>query len=206
MAAYSLVVLASGEGTNLQALIDKVHLPGKAAIAAVISDREGAGALRRARKAGVPAISLPPEPGEGRKGYHRRLAAALAKYSPQLIVLAGYMRLIPGEFIAAMPPIINVHPSLLPAFSGMEAPAQALAYGAKVSGCTVHLVDAGMDTGPIISQQALPVLATDTADSLHERIKALEHEALVQGVVAFAGGRVKIAGRIITIEEDEDGR
>lgn len=205
MAAYRLAVLASGEGTNLQALIDKVHRPNKAVIAVVISDREGAGALRRAREARIPAIALIPERGEGRKGYHRRLAVELVKHSPQLIVLAGYMRLIPGDFIRAMPPIINVHPSLLPAFPGMGAPTQALAYGAKVSGCTVHLVDEGMDTGPIISQQVLPVLTTDTPDSLHERIKILEHEALVKGVAAFANGRVKIAGRIITIEEDEDG-
>jgi phosphoribosylglycinamide formyltransferase-1 len=129
----------------------------------------------------------------------------LQQVNPDLIVLAGYMRLLPSEFIDAMPPIINVHPSLLPAFPGLEAPAQALAYGAKMTGCTVHLVDAGMDTGPVISQQALPVLPGDTPGSLHERIKLLEHKSLVEAVKAFALGRVEINGKKVELKEDTDG-
>lgn len=205
MEAYRLVVLASGEGTNLQALIDKVHLPGKAVIALVISDREKAGALERAEKAKIPALCLPPFPGEGRVAYHQRVAAAVQNAAPQLVVLAGYMRLLPREFIQATPPIINVHPSLLPAFPGLDAPGQALAYGAKITGCTVHLVDEGMDTGPIISQQALPILTTDTTAGLHQRIKTMEHENLIQAVLAFADGRVKSVGRTIIVEEDDHG-
>ena len=205
MAEYRLAVLASGEGTNLQALIDEVHLPGLASIALVLSDRGQAGALERARNAGITAVSLPPLPGEGRKLYHQRVAMTLQQVNPDLIVLAGYMRLLPSEFIDAMPPIINVHPSLLPAFPGLEAPAQALAYGAKMTGCTVHLVDAGMDTGPVISQQALPVLPGDTPGSLHERIKLLEHKSLVEAVKAFALGRVEINGKKVELKEDTDG-
>lgn len=205
MTKYRLVVLASGEGTNLQALIDEVHLPGLANIALVLSDREQAGALERARSAGIPAVSLPRLPGEGREGYHRRAAQVLQQANPDLVVLAGYMRLLPPDFIEEMPPIINVHPSLLPAFPGLDAPGQALAYGAKVSGCTVHLVDGGMDTGPVISQQALPVLPGDTPASLHNRIKLLEHKALVQAVTAFAQGRVAITERKIELKEDTDG-
>lgn len=205
MTDYRFAVLASGEGTNLQALIEEVHKPGLARIALVLSDREQAGALGRAREAGIPAVSLPPLPGEGRKFYHQRVTLLLQQVRPDLIVLAGYMRLLPPEFIGAMPPIINVHPSLLPAFPGLEAPAQALAYGAKISGCTVHLVDKGMDTGPIISQEALPILPGDTPESLHNRIKMLEHRALVLAVKAFALGQVEIYGRKIMLKEDTDG-
>ena len=205
MTDYRLAVLASGEGTNLQALIDEVHRPGLASIALVLSDKEKAGALERARGLGIPAVPLPPLPGEGRRLHHQRVTLILQQVRPDLIVLAGYMRLLPAEFIQAMPPIINVHPSLLPAFPGLDAPAQALAYGAKVSGCTVHLVDKGMDTGPIISQQALPVLPGDTPESLHERIKCLEHKSLVQAVKAFALGQVEMNGRKIVLKEDTDG-
>ena len=204
MTKYRFAVLASGEGSNLQALINQVHQPGLASLVLVLSDIEGAGALERARAASVPAVSLPPLPREGRKRYHERVRKALAVATPDLIVLAGYMRLLPPEFIAAMPPIINVHPSVLPAFPGLHAPIQALDYGAKITGCTVHVVDQGMDTGPIIYQEALPVLPEDTADSLHGRIKSLEHIALVRAVKAFALGRVKISGRKIELKEDID--
>ncbi|MDD3074127.1 MAG: phosphoribosylglycinamide formyltransferase [Eubacteriales bacterium] len=205
MIKYRLAVLASGEGTNLQALIDEVHFPGIANIVLVLSDKEGAGAIARARTAGITAVPLPPLPGEGRKLYHQRVAGVVQQASPHLVVLAGYMRLLPPEFVAQMPPIINVHPSLLPAFPGLDSPAQALAYGAKISGCTVHLVDQGMDTGPVISQRALPVLPEDTPDSLHTRIKFLEHEALVQAVTAFALGQVEIHNRNIQLKEDNHG-
>lgn len=202
MSKFRLAVLASGEGTNLQALIDGVHRPGLAKIVLVLSDREKAGALIRAEAASIPSLPLPPLPGEGRQSYHKRMGEVLRQARPALLVLAGYMRLLPGEFIASMPPVINVHPSLLPAFPGLAAPAQALAYGVKLSGCTVHLVDAGLDSGPIISQQTLPVLPGDTPASLHERIKVLEHRALVRVVKAWAAGRIEIRDRNIYFEEN----
>jgi len=205
MTEYRFAVLASGEGSNLQALIDEVHRRKTASLVLVLSDKKGAGALARARRASVPARFLPPQPGEGRNAYHKRVAAVLAAAAPDLIVLAGYMRLLPPEFIDAMPPIINVHPSLLPAFPGLNAPAQALAGGAKATGCTVHLVDGGMDTGPIIWQEALPILAGDTPDSLHKRIKPLEHAALVRAVKAFARGQVRQKGRTIELKGDNNG-
>lgn len=202
MAEYRLAVLASGNGSNLQALIDKVHLTGLARISIVISDRSKAPALARAEHASIPCRLLTPLPAEGGKSYHRRVASVLATAAPDLIVLAGYLRLLPAEFLALAPPVINVHPSLLPAFTGLDAPAQALAAGVKISGCTVHLVDGGMDTGPIICQRALPVLAADTPDSLHARIKKLEHQALIEVVSAFARGRVAISGRKVEIQEE----
>lgn len=196
MSKYRVAVLASGAGSNLQALIDQVHRPGVADIVLVASDNPRAGALIRARQAGIPALALAPRRGEGRAGYHRRLARAMAPYRPDLVVLAGYMRLLPREFIGQFAPIINVHPSLLPAFPGLDAPAQALARGVRVSGCTVHLVDEGMDTGPILLQEAVPVLPGDSPETLHERIKVQEHRLLVQAVTAFARGRVKPGPKI----------
>jgi len=202
MADYKIAVLASGGGTNLQALIDKVHNQGIADIVMVASDNAQAFALERAAAAGIPAHALPPRIGEGSKAYHRRLADIFKSYSPALLVLAGYMRLLPEEFVAASVPIINVHPSLLPAFPGLDAPVQALAYGAKISGCTVHLVDEGMDTGPVIIQEAIPILVNDTPESLHTRIKVLEHLLLVKTVKAFAQDRVTIEGSKLWLEED----
>ncbi|HPZ90997.1 MAG TPA: phosphoribosylglycinamide formyltransferase [Bacillota bacterium] len=191
MSKYRVAVLASGAGSNLQALIDQVHRRGVADIVLVASDNPRAGALTRARRAGIPVLALAPRRGEGREGYHRRLARAMAPYRPDLVVLAGYMRLLPREFIGQFAPIINVHPSLLPAFPGLDAPAQALARGVKLSGCTVHLVDEGMDTGPILLQEAVPVLPGDSPETLHARIKVQEHRLLVQAVTAFARDQVK---------------
>lgn len=202
MAEYRVAVLASGEGSNLQALIDQVHQPGIASIVLVVSDNHQAGALVRARTHGIPTHALPPLPGEGRRPYHRRLAELVGTAQPQLLVLAGYMRLLPPEFIAKFSPIINVHPSLLPAFPGLDAPGQAVAQGVKVSGCTVHLVDAGMDTGPILMQVAVPVLPGDTGKTLHSRIKVQEHQALVRTVKALAQGRVSKAAGKYVLEED----
>lgn len=201
MAEYRIAVLASGEGTNLQALIDQVHTAGRGRIVLVASDKVGSGAVKRAVNAGIPALTLPPCPGEGRTAFHRRLAVQIRDVQPDLVVLAGYMRLLPGEFIAQLAPIINVHPSLLPAFPGLDAPAQAIAGGVKTSGCSVHLVDEGMDTGPIILQRPVPVLPGDSAESLHNRIKEAEHQALVDVCLAFAQGRVDRQGEINLTEE-----
>lgn len=186
---YKVIVLASGNGSNLQSLIDQVHGQ-DAVIAAVASDKPTAPALKRALAAGIPAIVLPPRPGEGRDSFHQRLGERLRPLRPDLIVLAGYMRLVPQEFIEQFSPIINVHPSLLPAFPGLDAPAQALAGGVKVTGCTVHLVDEGLDSGPILLQKPVPVLPGDTPGSLHQRIKLQEQRLLVQAVRAFARGEI----------------
>lgn len=194
MTEYRVAVLASGEGSNLQALIHEVHTPDIASIVLVVSDRAKAGALVRARAHGIPAHALPPRRGEGRQAYHGRLAELVGATQPHLLVLAGYMRILPQEFISKFSPIINVHPSLLPAFPGLDAPGQALAGGVKVSGCTVHLVDAGMDTGPILTQVAVPVLPGDTAATLHNRIKVHEHKALVETVVALAREKIELEG------------
>lgn len=202
MAECRLVVLASGEGSNLQALIDEVHGRGIARIALVASDRSQARALTRAKAADISAQALPPRAGEGRHAYYARLAGVVRPQNPNLLVLAGYMRLLPKEFIDEFSPIINVHPSLLPAFPGLNAPSQALARGVKLSGCTVHLVDSGMDTGPILIQEAVPVLPGDTAETLHNRIKVLEHRALVNAVTAFAQSRLKYTAGKYVIEED----
>lgn len=203
MAEYRIAVLASGSGTNLQALIDDVHQRG-ASIVLVASDNPAAGALDRAKAAGIRAEAVLPRQGERRLAYHRRLGELLREVQPDLVVLAGYMRLLPGEFVQEFSPILNVHPSLLPAFPGLDAPKQALEYGVKLSGCTVHLVDEGMDTGPILYQEAVAVLPEDTPEALHNRIKLLEHKLLVKAVLAFAKGQVRIEGRNICLEADCD--
>lgn len=200
---YKLAVLVSGDGSNLQALIDRVHKPQLATISLVASDNPAAGALKRARQADIPALALPPEPGEGRLAYHRRLSHQISQYTIDLTVLAGYMRLLPREFLRRYQPMLNVHPSLLPAFPGLDAPAQAIEYGVKLSGCTIHLVDAGMDTGPVVLQQALALRRGETAAELHRRIKSLEHSLLVRAVTAFARGQVEMQGREIWIKGEE---
>ncbi|MTI95949.1 MAG: phosphoribosylglycinamide formyltransferase [Firmicutes bacterium] len=188
---FKLAVLASGQGSNLQALIDQVHAPGEAEVVAVLSDNPKAPALERARKAGIPAQAVAPTAGEGREAFHQRLAAVLDPYQPQLLVLAGYMRILPESFLEHFPAIINVHPSLLPAFPGLDAPRQAIEYGVKVSGCTVHQVDAGMDTGPILLQAAVPVFTDDTPETLHQRIKPWEHKLLAEAVLMWRDQRWK---------------
>jgi phosphoribosylglycinamide formyltransferase-1 len=179
-----IAVLASGEGTNLQALLD-AGLP----VAVVGSNRAEAGALRRARRAGLPTLVVR-DPARWRQ--------ALAPYPVRLVVLAGYLRLLPADFVAAYP-CINVHPSLLPAFPGLRAPEQALAYGVRVSGCTVHFVDAGVDSGPIILQAAVPVHEDDTPERLHARIQVEEHRLLPEAVRLFLAGRLRVEGRRVRI-------
>jgi len=179
-----LAVLASGEGTNLQALLD-----GKLPVAVVGSDRRQARALERARVAGVPTV------------VERNLARwgeILAPYEPDLVVLAGFMRILPDAFVLSHD-CINVHPSLLPAFPGLHAEEQALAYGVKVTGCTVHYVDTGVDTGPIILQSAVPVLPGDTQDTLHARIQVEEHRLLPEAVRLYLAGHLKRAGRHVEV-------
>jgi phosphoribosylglycinamide formyltransferase 1 len=197
-----LGVLVSGRGTNLQALLDADLAPGE--IAVVISNRPDAYALERAKAAGVPAVVIDHKAFPDRDAFEVVVLAELAARGVEAIVLAGFMRILGGRFIAAFPGrIVNTHPALLPAFPGVDAPAQAIAHGAKLSGVTVHFVDGGVDTGPIIAQRAVPVLAGDTAETLHARIQIEEHRLLPRVVQALAAGRITCEGRRVTIDAEQ---
>lgn len=176
-----LVVLASGSGSLLQALIDAPANGVTYQISAVISDNPTATALTRAKSAGVTAIALPPT-GLSADFWQQELKTTVISFAPDLVVSAGFMRIIKSDLFKLIP-TINAHPSLLPNFPGGHAVADALAAGVSETGATVHYVDAGVDTGEIIAQQAVPVLPGDTESSLHERIKVVERDQLVSVVV-----------------------
>jgi phosphoribosylglycinamide formyltransferase-1 len=189
-----LVVLASGSGTNLQALLDAPDLGGD--VVAVVSDRQDAGALDRARTRGLAAGAV--VLGGDRQAWEADLANEVAAHDPDLVILAGFMRVLSGKFVQRWP-VINVHPSLLPAFPGAHAIEDAMAWGVKLVGATVHFVDEEVDHGPIIAQDAVTVRAGDTAASLHARVQAIEHRMLPETVRAFCAGRLKIEGRHVRI-------
>lgn len=198
-----LGVLASGRGTNLQAIIDALadgRL--KAKLAVVISDNENAQALQRARDAGVEALYIPP----GR--YKTKLepeveaeyARALEERDVELVLLAGFMRVLHSGFLDAFPDrIFNIHPSLLPSFPGLRVQEKALEHGVKIAGCTVHIVNAMVDGGPIILQACVPVLQDDTAESLADRILTEEHRIYVEAVRLYSERRLKIEGRRVRV-------
>ena len=196
---FRLGVLGSGRGSNFVAIADAIaagKLPAEVAI--VLSDVESAGILAQARERGVPAQFIPPGKFRTKLEDEAELAMveALRMARVDLIVLAGFMRVLKGEFLRAFEGrIVNVHPSLLPSFPGLQAWKQALDHGVKVAGCTVHFVDAGVDSGAIIGQQPVPVLDLDTAESLHERIQVAEHELYPQCVAAIARGEIRVGGR-----------
>jgi phosphoribosylglycinamide formyltransferase 1 len=195
-------VLVSGTGSNLEALIVAAGRGelGPARLAAVGANVPGCGALDRARVAGVPTFVVYHKAFASRQDFDTALVGGLRAREVELVVLAGFMRLLTPTFLAAFPQrVINIHPALLPAFPGVHAQKQAFDYGAKVAGCTVHFVDAGTDTGPIIAQTAVPVLETDDEDSLQERILAEEHRLLPTVVRALAEGRVSVAGRRVRV-------
>ncbi|WP_344460032.1 phosphoribosylglycinamide formyltransferase [Kitasatospora kazusensis] len=192
------MVLVSGSGTNLQALIDAVADPAYGAvIVAVGADRDGIAGLERAERAGLPSFVHRVKDFPGRADWDHALTAAVQGYEPDLVVTAGFMKILGPEFIAAFAGrIVNTHPALLPAFPGAHGVTDALAYGVKVTGCTVHLVDAGVDTGPIIAQGVVEVTDADHADggdALHERIKTVERQLLVEvvGRLAREGHRIE---------------
>jgi phosphoribosylglycinamide formyltransferase-1 len=196
---FRLGVLGSGKGSNFVAIADACAV-GKipAEVAVVLSDVTDAGILSQARERKIPAQFIPP--GKFRTKLDEEaehlFVKNLREAKVDLIVLAGFMRVLKGEFLRAFEGrIVNVHPSLLPSFPGLEAWRQALDHGVKVSGCTVHFVDAGVDAGPIIGQQTVPVLDQDTAESLHARIHAAEHELYPKCVAAIARGEISVAGR-----------
>lgn len=198
-----LGVLGSGRGSNLQSILDAIAGGAlDAQVVCVLADVPGAFILDRARRAGVPAFALDCTPyktkldGEA----ERRAIATLREHGADTIALAGFMRIIKPGLLQAFPGrILNIHPSLLPAFPGLAAWEQAVAYGARVSGCTVHFVDAGMDTGPIIVQRAVPVQAGDTPSTLHARIQEQEHLAYPEALAMLAAGRLSIDGRRVRI-------
>jgi len=190
----NLGVLISGRGSNLAAVLSAIEagtLPARVAL--VVSNRPDAAGLARARDAGVPTRVIPHGAYPDRASFDAALVAALREASCDLVVLAGFMRLLTPVFLDAFPGrVVNIHPALLPAFPGVDAQAQALAYGARVTGCTVHLVDAGTDTGPVIAQAAVPVLPGDTRDALAARILPREHELLVKAIGWIAEGLVEV--------------
>jgi phosphoribosylglycinamide formyltransferase-1 len=195
-----IAVLVSGVGTNLQALLDADAAGGlaPARIAVVVSNRPDAPALERARASGVPAVVVDHR-GSSREAFEERLLAVLADHAVEAVVLAGFMRVLTAHFLAAFPlRVINTHPSLLPAFPGVDAPAQAIAHGVKVSGATVHFVDASLDGGPIIEQVPVPVVEGDDPASLHARIQIEEHRVLPDVVRRLAAGELSCQGRLVT--------
>jgi phosphoribosylglycinamide formyltransferase 1 len=190
----NVAVLASGAGTNLQALLDRVHGRDGIEIVAVASDNPGAPALERARAAGVPSESFALDSYPTRDDRDRVIAEWLAGRGAELIVLAGYMQLLSGEFLGRFPDrVINVHPALLPAFPGIRAVEQALEYGVKVFGVTVHFVDEGVDTGPVILQRAVELPDVSDPQEVAGRLRPIEHELLPEAVRLIARGAVSFA-------------
>jgi phosphoribosylglycinamide formyltransferase-1 len=190
----TLGVLVSGSGTNLQAILDAIAARKlDAEVGLVLSNVAGAGALERARGAGVPTAVIEHRGYPDRRAFDAGVVAALRERGVELVVLAGFMRIVTDVLLDAFPMrIVNVHPALLPSFPGVHGPRQAIAYGVRVSGCTVHFVDGGTDTGPIIAQEAVPVLEGDDEDALRLRILAREHELLPRALQWIAEGRVTV--------------
>jgi phosphoribosylglycinamide formyltransferase-1 len=195
-----VAVLASGEGTNLQALLDDPVVGGW--IALVVSDRAGSGALRRARDAGVEALHLDRAALVDPAGFDAALIAALRERRIDVVALAGFLRLLGAEVVRAFEGrLVNVHPALLPSFPGRSSVADALAYGVKVTGVTVHLVDEEMDHGPVIFQEAIAVHDGDDWDALEARVHEVEHRLLPAAVRAIAESRVVVDGRRVRVLE-----
>ena len=194
-----LAILLSGRGSNFVAIYDAIARGELAAeVVAVISNRPEAPGIARARELGLPSYTLDHRAYPNRGAHEQDVLEILAAAKPDFIVLAGYMRLLSPGFVAAWPHrILNIHPSLLPSFPGVDAQAQAVAYGVKVSGCTVHFVDENLDAGPIIVQRAVPVLDDDTAESLAARILDQEHEAYVEALRKLASSQWRVEGRRI---------
>ncbi len=196
-------VLVSGRGSNLQAVIDNIGNGSLAAeVVVVISDQPDAFALERARKHGIAAVHISAKGCKGkREEYDGLLVQELRKFRVDLVILAGFMRIITRVLVDAFPHrIMNIHPALLPSFPGLHVQKAALEHGVKFSGCTVHFVDEGMDTGPIIIQAVVPVLDNDTEDALAARILKQEHRIFSRAIQLFAEGRLRVEGRRVLID------
>ena len=198
-------VLASGRGSNLQAIIDAIEA-GRidATIVLVLSNKKDAAALERARKHGLTEVFLDPKPFAGqpdsREAYDRAVLDVLRKHDVELVLLAGYMKIVTPVLVKAYENrMMNIHPSLLPSFPGLDAQKRALAHGVKLSGCTVHFVTEGVDEGPIIIQAAVPILEGDTPEALAARILVEEHKIYPKAVQLYAEGRLKVDSRIVRV-------
>lgn len=196
-------VLASGRGSNFEAIARSVEsgsIP--AVLVALVTDRPGARATDIARAHGIEAVVLDARDYPGREAHEKAVIAALDERGVGLVCLAGYMRLLSGAFVKHFEGrLLNIHPSLLPAFPGLHVQRQALEHGVKIAGATVHFVDEGVDTGPIVGQAAVPVCEDDTEDTLADRILAEEHRIYPEAIRLFAEGRLRIEGRRVRIEE-----
>lgn len=198
-----LGVLASGNGSNLQAIIDAIQA-GKldADIQVVLSDRPDAYALVRAEKNRIRCLPVHPTNYRSREDYDSAVAELLDDFNVDVVVLAGYMRIVTNELLKKFPKrVINIHPALLPSFPGLHGQKQALDYGVKYSGCTVHFVDEGMDSGPIIAQRVVPVLDDDTEETLTARILEQEHQVFPEVLQLISEGKVHLQGRKVTIDK-----
>ncbi|HYO12578.1 MAG TPA: phosphoribosylglycinamide formyltransferase [Thermoanaerobaculia bacterium] len=200
-----LGVLLSGRGSNflaIHAAVERGEVPAR--IALVVSNVADAPGLAKARELGLPAEAIPHGGEPGRRAHEEKVLAALRQAGVEWVCLAGYMRLLSPHFLAALPRrILNIHPSLLPAFPGLDAQAQALAHGVKVSGCTVHLVDEGLDSGPIVVQRAVPVLDGDTAGTLAARILEAEHQAYPEALRRLLTEPWRVEGRRLLFEAED---
>ena len=196
----NIAVLVSGSGTNLQAIINQIK-DGRLRcnLSVVISNKKDAYGLKRAKKAGIPAYFIDYQ-GISRKEHEKKIIKILKKYKIDLIVLAGYMRILTSYFIEEYKgKIINIHPALLPSFAGVDGYGDAWRYGVKISGCTIHFVDDGVDTGPIILQKVNPIKENDTLESFKKRGLSIEHKALPDAIKLFCEGKLKIRGRKVII-------
>jgi len=196
-----IAVLVSGNGSNLQVIINKIESGElNARIACVISNNSDAFALTRAKSHNIPVVVLESNGFKGRREYDAALVSILQEQGVELVVLAGFMRILSNVMVEAFPnAIMNIHPALLPSFPGLHAQQQALDYGVKFSGCTVHLVDCGTDTGPIILQAVVPVKQDDTEESLSARIQAEEHRTFPEAIRLFVEGKILLDGRLVRI-------
>lgn len=199
-----VAVLASGRGSNFEAIARAVaseRLPAR--VVCLISDRPDAPVLDLARAHGVEALCIEPRQHPGRDAHEKQVMAALEERAVALVCLAGYMRLLSSAFVRHFEGrLLNIHPALLPAFPGLHAQRQALEYGVRIAGATVHFVDEGIDTGPIVLQAAVPVMADDTEDTLSARILAEEHRLYPEAIRLFAEGRLRLEGRRVRIREN----
>lgn len=204
MAKLRLGVLASGRGSNFQSIIEAIdNKKLDAEIAILISDNPLAYAIERAKKHGIEYRVVIPDEFSSKDDFFKIIAQELQKKSVDLVILAGFMRIVKKPLLDAYHNrIMNIHPALLPSFPGLHGQKQAVEYGVKISGCTVHFVDEGMDTGPIIIQAAVPVYHDDTEETLSERILKLEHKIYPEAIRLFSEGKLEIYGRIVKIKED----
>lgn len=198
-----LGVLCSGRGSNLQSIMEAIGAGRiKAPIGVVLVDKPGAKALERAEKAGIPGICINRKECATQQEFEEKLVAELKAHGVTVVILAGFMRILSGYFVRQFPQrILNIHPSLLPSFGGAHAHRDVLAYGAKVSGCTIHFVDEGMDSGPIILQTAVPVEEGDDEDTLAARVLVEEHKLYPRAIELLLEGRLTIEGRCVRISE-----